>query len=626
MTGPALERVERALRTHGSRTNSAPGMWTCPAHEDRRPSLSVNQGERGAVLYCHAGCRIEQVLTALELEESDLFDEPRPNGRDHIAVRSVSPPRRVAEYLYTDRHAEPIARKVRFEPKVFQWEVSDGGGGWRMARKGEGNPGVLYNLPLIVESEHVHVGEGEKAADALTKAGHVATCAPTPKWTAELVEPLRGKRITLWMDFDKEGRAKAETAIRSLRLVAALLRVVRSRTTGEKDDAFDHMEAGYTVEQAIELDPTTLEPIADRPRLLTAAEYETDLAPEAIVGGLLFASSTTLLAGASKAGKTWLVFQLIACVVAGLPFLGLGTRAAVVLLCSLELSAGMIRERMRALARDAGIDSPKVGERFHVLAPTADYVPMLNLATETGIAHLRSLISETRAEVVVLDTLYRFLPGCDPNDNGEMGAVFGRLNALAQETGAAVLIIDHMAKGEHLGPVSHSALGASVKGGSARVVANLKRTQREDGGRWELNVESHFGSWEQPIHYERPRVSDEDGHERRGAGCVHCTASEAQGLSEGMVRQLFVERGERDALGRPVIPSKRKLREALQAAGLASGSNGQADLMVGAIVRDYCAPEAARWGDDRPIRTKTGPRDALIFTWRMAEPEPAEVL
>ena len=219
----------------------------------------------------------------------------------------------------------------------------------------------------------------------------------------------------------------------------------------------------------------------------------------------------------------------------------------------------------------------------------------------------------------MLDTLYRFLPGSDPNDNGEMGAVFGRLNALAQETGAALLLIDHVAKGEHLGPISHSALGASVKGGAARVIAHLKRTQREDGGRWELNVESHFGSWEAPIHYERPRLHDANGSEYRGSGCVACTASKARGLAEGVVRQLFLEQGTRDDLGRPVIPSKRKLREALQAAGLASGSNAVADDMVAAIVRDYCAPEGARWGDDRPIRTKTGAREALIFTWRMSE-------
>ena len=123
----------------------------------------------------------------------------------------------------------------------------------------------------------------------------------------------------------------------------------------------------------------------------------------------------------------------------------------------------------------------------------------MDLGTEAGCQHLRSLIEETGAGLVILDTLYRFLPGCDPVDNAEMGLVFGRLNDLAQSTGAALLILDHMGKGEQVGPVSHSALGASVKGGAARVIAALKRTSKEDGGRWEVNVESHFGSWDEPL-------------------------------------------------------------------------------------------------------------------------------
>ncbi len=80
--------------------------------------------------------------------------------------------------------------------------------------------------------------------------------------------------------------------------------------------------------------------------------------------------------------------------------------------------------------------APRVGENLQVLAPTADYVPTLDLGTEVGCQHLRSLIEETRAALVVLDTLYRFVPGCRPVDNAEMGRVFGRLNELAQRTGA----------------------------------------------------------------------------------------------------------------------------------------------------------------------------------------------
>ena len=352
------------------------------------------------------------------------------------------------------------------------------------------------------------------------------------------------------------------------------------------------------------------------PRLLTADEFATDVAPEAIVLGLIYVASTTLATGASKTGKTWFVLQLALSVIAGVEFLGLETQPAVVLLCSLELSAGMLRKRIEELCRTLDLPAPRIGENLHVVAPTADYVPALNLGSETGCADLKILIEQTGATIVILDTLYRFIPGCDPNDNKEMGRVFGRLNDLAQGTGAALLIVDHMGKGEQLGPVSHSALGASVKGGAARAVAALKRTSKEDGGRWELNVESHFGNWEEPLYFERPRL--EGG--KRGGGCVLCTASEAHGLDEATVRRVFANYGER-VDGRPVIRSKRKLSEALQAEKLCSG-NSQGDEMVRAIVVDFCAPDTAHtWGKDRPIVTSKGPRNATIFTWRMVERE-----
>ena len=610
----ALQRVEEALRGSDSRSN-ARGDWQCPTHADRTPSLSVDQGERGVVIHCHAGCSVNEVVAALDLEMADLFDEPKrkPDGRG-----SPTPEQRVvAHYLYTDRMGDALARKVRLEPKSFAWEVPNGSG-WRLARKGEGNPGVLYRLPEVVDADHVHIGEGEKAADALAEVGHCATCSPTGRWAPELLEPLHGKTATLWVDRDAEGLNKARKAIDALLPVVKSLRVVHSKEDTTKADAYDHLKAGHSVADAVELDPASLaeRDLSQRPRLLTADEFATDVAPEAIVLGLVYIASTTLLTGASKTGKTWFVLQLVLCVLSGIEFLGLKARAGVVLLLSLELSAGMVRKRIEELCGAVDFPAPRIGENFHVVAPTSDYVPALDLGSETGCQYLKDLIEQTGAELVVLDTLYRFLPGCDPNDNGEMGRVFGRLNDLAQGTGAALLIVDHTGKGEQLGPVSHSALGASVKGGAARVVAALKRTSKEDGGRWEFNVESHFGNWDEPLHFERPKL--EDG--TRGGGCVLCTASEAHGLDEATVRRVFANHGER-VNGRPVIPSKRKLREALQAEKLASG-NAQGDQMVRSIVSDYCAPETAHtWGEDRPIVTSDGPKNATVFTWRMVEPE-----
>lgn len=362
-------------------------------------------------------------------------------------------------------------------------------------------------------------------------------------------------------------------------------------------------------------------PQPPRLRVLTAEEFEADVAPSAIVKTMIYEGSTHSMNGASKAGKTWAALQLAMAANAGEPFVGLGSVASPVLYLSFELSAGMLRSRMREIEAGTEIPFPRIGDTFHVIAPTASYVPALDLGAQAGIAELERIIRETGARLVIADTLYRFLPGCDPNDNGEMGLVYGRMNDLAQRSGAALLLLDHVGKGDQLGPVSHSALGASVKGGAARVVIALRRTSREDGGRWQLDVESHFGSWEEPVYYERPTLPDGT----RGGGCIPCSASEAHGMKLATVHQLFRDFGQRDANGHAYFPSKRKLIEALEAAKLASG-NAQGQEIVAAIQRDYAIPDyLADRHLDRPILTREGDRRAVIFTWRMAEmPESRE--
>jgi putative DNA primase/helicase len=207
------------------------------------------------------------------------------------------------------------------------------------------------------------------------------------------------------------------------------------------------------------------EPVDPRPKLLTAEEFANDLAPEEIIKGLIYRASTHLLTGASKTGKSWLAYQLVLSVQAGKPFLGLDVTRAKVLLVSLEMSAGMLRKRMEGIHRDIGLPAPDIPDSFNLIAPTMEQVPSLNLAGESGLTYLKDAIAETGAELVVLDTLYKFLPGCDPNSNAEMGTVFARIGDLAQSTGAAIVMLDHVAKGEHFGPVSHSAVGAQIKGG-----------------------------------------------------------------------------------------------------------------------------------------------------------------
>jgi hypothetical protein len=66
-----------------------PGRWLacCPAHQDRSPSLSIREADDGRVLlHCFAGCNTEDVVSALGLTLTDLFEA----SHDHRSAQTHS--------------------------------------------------------------------------------------------------------------------------------------------------------------------------------------------------------------------------------------------------------------------------------------------------------------------------------------------------------------------------------------------------------------------------------------------------------------------------------------------------------------------------------------------------------
>ena len=54
------------------------GGWIarCPAHDDRKASLSIGHGDDGRwLIKCHAGCLLDNVLAAVNLTTRDLFPD-----------------------------------------------------------------------------------------------------------------------------------------------------------------------------------------------------------------------------------------------------------------------------------------------------------------------------------------------------------------------------------------------------------------------------------------------------------------------------------------------------------------------------------------------------------------------
>ncbi len=240
-TRPVAALLERL---DGVRRSGAGWEARCPAHEDRRASLGVAEGQDGrALLTCHAGCDTAAIVSALGLTMADLFP---PRERQDRPARKV-----VATYDYRDETGALLYQVVRFEPKGFAQRRPGGNGGWTWSMAGARR--VLYRLPEVLAAvkagRTLCVVEGEKDVDALAAVGVTATTNPggAGKWAAECGEALRGAKVMVLPDNDDPGRKHADQVAAALDGIAAEVRVVALPDLPPKGDVSDWLAAGGTV-------------------------------------------------------------------------------------------------------------------------------------------------------------------------------------------------------------------------------------------------------------------------------------------------------------------------------------------------------------------------------------------
>ena len=102
-------------RLPGAKKAGAGYSARCPAHDDKRASLSIRQGDKGILLKCHAGCSVREILGKLGLKMADLYpDKPARvagrNGENKIG----------ALYDYKDERGRLLYQVVRLVPKDFR--------------------------------------------------------------------------------------------------------------------------------------------------------------------------------------------------------------------------------------------------------------------------------------------------------------------------------------------------------------------------------------------------------------------------------------------------------------------------------------------------------------------------
>jgi len=255
-----LVACERAT-AYRARRSGAGYLTRCPAHEDRRPSLSVSEGDRADVVaYCFAGCTFAEILVALQPEPSELRDdethsrlprlrlptrppEPLPSQDDltrwQLELLTSHALERLEELrgwnldamvgcelgLDGDRVVFPILDEhldlvnvLRYQPNpARRWGVK--------MRALRGRPRELFPPPeFIPDDDTLVLVEGEPDTVTGIALGLRAVGVPgVGTWKPEWTRRLRGRGVALLFDADEDGRRftarvapELEGAVRSL--------------------------------------------------------------------------------------------------------------------------------------------------------------------------------------------------------------------------------------------------------------------------------------------------------------------------------------------------------------------------------------------------------------------------
>lgn len=213
------------------------------------------------------------------------------------------------------------------------------------------------------------------------------------------------------------------------------------------------------------------EPAADWPIYTLADAYAPRPPLEYVVAGLFLLGSLSVVYGAPGCFKSLLLADLAVCVAAGLPWLPplpgkddvipRATRSGPVLWLDFDNGRRRTDERLEALARAR--DLPEATPLYYCSMPS----PWLDAGNPASMLDLSRRILSLSASLVLVDNLGNVCGKTDEN-SVEMASVMAGFRRVAEDTGAALVLIHHQRKttgvrgraGESLR--GHSSIEASL--------------------------------------------------------------------------------------------------------------------------------------------------------------------
>ena len=165
-------------------------------------------------------------------------------------------------------------------------------------------------------------------------------------------------------------------------------------------------------------------------------------APPQIIEGILHQGCKMILGGTSKSNKSWCLLDLALSVASGQPWWGRRCTKLPVVYINFELQPWALAERLNALcgARPECKISKETFALWNMRGHNADLTLLRPKLEEQLAKHPFGLI--------ILDPAYKVLGNRDENANGEIASLMNEFEAMAQKTGAAIVVAHHFAKGD----------------------------------------------------------------------------------------------------------------------------------------------------------------------------------
>lgn len=370
--------------------------------------------------------------------------QPAREKPDAAPQSAIPNPQSAMSYPYHDADGKVLYEVVRQPDKRFFQRAPDGVGGWRPSVRGVAP--VLYRLVGLITSAAkvpVFIVEGEKDADALAALGLVATTNPggAGKWRDTYTNLLRGRHIAILPDNDEPGRQHATQVAAALDGTAASIRVIALPGLPPRGDVSDWLAAGGTADELRAL-------VRAAPPWRGWARYSAtllaDVAAETVAWlspGRLARGKITVLDGDPGLGKSTLVADWAAALTRGaaLPGGAPADPAGVVLLSAEDGLGDTIRPRLEA----AGADLARVLAVTGIADEGLERLPSF----PDDLPFIEEAVARVDAALVVVDPLMAYLgPEVNSFRDQDVRRALAPLAALAERTGAAVLVIRHLNK------------------------------------------------------------------------------------------------------------------------------------------------------------------------------------